>query len=122
MNRSPDLLDALRAEIREAPVAELPAIGGSLEALRLEIQLQLSLAVMPSPLLAAAASANGNREPSPAGDVALMDVEEVAAFLKVKPGWIYRHKDKLKPIALPGSRLLRFSRASVERFQRRIRS
>jgi excisionase family DNA binding protein len=44
-------------------------------------------------------------------DTALLKVEEVAAWLGVRPSWVYRHVDDLGAYRL--GKYLRFSRARV---------
>jgi len=107
VNRSPELLDALRAEIQMAPLADLPAIGGGLEALRLEIRIRLSQAV---PVPAAAAAQDGDR---------LLDAQEAAERLNQTPRWVRAHKDELPRVVLPGDRSLRFSGRKLELFIKR---
>ena len=109
MNASPDLLAALEVEIQRAPVAELPAIGGGLEALRLKIQVRLTPVSVPPPPPEAAET--GDR---------LLTAAEVAERLGQKVDWVYAHKHELPIVKVPG-RTLRFSESALKRWIQRRR-
>jgi hypothetical protein len=99
--RAAALLADLRDRIGLAPLEDLPAIGGALESLRLEIQLRLT-APTPPP------SADEN-------DDRLLDVRATAELLGQKESWVRDHKDELPIVRLPRSRALRFSKRRLLR-------
>ncbi len=93
MNKTPDLISELRAEIQSAPPGELPGIIGQLEAVKAEAFARL---VTPQPC-------DGADD-----DDRLLTVDDVAAQLGETSRWVRDHQDDLPRVKLPG-RSLRFS-------------
>lgn len=110
MTNALDLISALRAEIQKAPISDLPAVIGDLEALKTE-----ALARLITPLVS-----SGIRTDSPQLDHAdrLLKVDEAAQMLGMKPSWVRRHQGELPLVNLPG-RAVRFSAKRLELFIKR---
>ena len=111
MNKTPDLLAALRAEIVSAPAADLPAIIGQIEAVKAEAFSRL---VSPLPAANVDPVSDGTAE---AADTALT-VEEVALRLGQKVQWVRAHQRELPRIHLPG-RTVRFSARKLDAWMKR---
>jgi hypothetical protein len=108
MNKVPELIAALRSEVGSAPVADLPAIIGQVEVLKVEAFVRL---VTPeSPLDAHSSAGSG-------GD-RLLNVDETAQLLGQTPRWVRHHQRELPQVNLPG-RTVRFSERRLAVFIRR---
>jgi hypothetical protein len=96
MNRTHEILAALRSEILNGPLEELPALIGQVEALKAEAFARLVTPV----------SAPGDDD---AGD-RLLTAEEVAQRIggNCTLRWVRDHQDQLPRVQLPG-RKVRFS-------------
>lgn len=91
MNRTPEIVAALRAEIELAPPGDLPAIIGQVASVHAE-----ALARLMTP----------RTEVPDAGDDRLLTIEETATALNATVRWVRLHKNELPRVKLPGRRLL----------------
>ena len=96
MNRTPEIIAQLRAEVQSSPAEDLPAIIGQMAALHAEAFARI-IATPPQ-----AADTEGAEQ--------LLTAEEVAQRIggDCTSRWVRDHQDQLPKVALPG-RLLRFS-------------
>ena len=109
MNRT-ELLASMRVEIRDAHIADLPVIIGQLETLRAEAFARL--------FTTAVASSTRPEPGTSDGEDRLLNVDETATMLGVKPGWVFRHQAELPRVSLPG-RAVRFSAKRLAAFIKR---
>jgi len=110
MNRTPDLIAALRSEIHVAPFADLPSILGQVAALEGEVLARL---VTPQQQV----RPPDEDRPSDDGD-RLLTVAETAQRLGQKTRWVRAHQNELPKAQLPG-RSLRFSAKRLDAWMRR---
>ena len=98
-------LAELETAASDVPTADVPELAGRLEARKVRLVLGLQAS--------GSAPAAGTDD-----DDRLLDAQQAAALLGVKPSWIYDHSAELAPVHLPG-RLLRFSESKLRRWIRR---
>ncbi len=98
MNKTPDLISELRAEIQSAPPGELPSIRGQLAELEAELLARL-FAQRAVPIAEASSDESAD---------VLLTVEETAERLGQKAQWVRAHQNELPRVQLPG-RSIRFS-------------
>jgi hypothetical protein len=99
VNRTPEILTALRQALAAAPAADLPAIIGQIEAVKAEAYIRLMTeTAAPTEKI---------------DDSKLLTVDEVAAHLGQSARWVRDHKHELPRVVLPG-RLMRFSAKRLE--------
>ncbi len=110
MNKTSELLAALRSEIQDLPSADLPAIIGQVEAVKAE-----AFARMMAPL-----QTSDDEKSSPDRQVAdrLVDVRGAAVMLGQTERWVRDHQRELPRVNLPG-RTVRFSENRLAAFIRR---
>ena len=109
MNRTPDLLASLRAEILAAPPADLPSIIGQVEAMKAEAFARL-----------VSQGSSDRKEPVESGDATekLVTIQEAAEILGQSPRWVRDHQNELPRVKLPG-RTVRFAAKRLNAFIRR---
>lgn len=100
MNDTRETLAALMADIESAPVEDLPALIGNIEATK------------------ARALARLNASPTVAAADRFLTVDEAADLIGTTSRWIRNHQHQLPRVALPG-RALRFSERGLREFLRR---
>src|ERR1700674_1662380 len=108
MNKTSELIAALRSEIQSMPRADLPTVIGQVEGLKVEA---FACLVTPERQLDAHASAESD------GD-RLLNVGETAELLGQTPRWVRHHQRELPRVSLPG-RTVRFSERRLAAFIRR---
>ncbi|MDQ6891532.1 MAG: helix-turn-helix domain-containing protein [Acidobacteriota bacterium] len=97
--RLPLLFDELEARALAAPAADLAEVLGRLEATKLRLWLRATAPVSspPSPI-------TSREKLSPAMATPLLTPAKAAARLGRSTSWIYRHRDELPHVVLPGGR------------------
>ncbi|HLJ74660.1 MAG TPA: helix-turn-helix domain-containing protein [Thermoanaerobaculia bacterium] len=105
MNRTPELIAALRADILAAAPAARPSMIGQLAALQAEMLAQLSMTKLLEP---------PPPEVAPAEEDRLLRAEEAARLLGQKVQWVYAHAHELPRVPL-GGRSVRFSLKGLHR-------
>lgn len=108
MNRTPELLAALRAEIESAPSAELPAVIGQIIALAADGFVRIGR------LRQSDGGEAGASDPQDGGD-RLIDVDAAAAMLGMSSRWVRDHQGELPRVNLPGN-AVRFSSKRLASF------
>jgi hypothetical protein len=109
MNRTPDILAGLRAEILAVPPAELPSIIGQIEAVKAEALALLVMSARQSTIEPDLTDADYDR---------LVDVQEAARMLGQTPRCVRDHQKELPRADLPG-RTVRFSKKRLSAFVKR---
>lgn len=108
MNSTPDIIAALREEIRAAQPTELPSIIMQLEGVKAEAWQRL---VMPVPATTTPAQATNKDED-------LLTLEEMAAVMRHSTRWVRDHRAEL-PVVDIGGRKLMFSKRRTHAMLRR---
>jgi predicted DNA-binding transcriptional regulator AlpA len=103
VNRTPEIIATLRAEMESAPRSDLPSIIAALAGLSAEAHLLLTA---PPP------AGDGGAAIRPDDADELLDVHEAAQLLRQKVAWVYAHQDELPRVKIPG-RGVRFSRRKL---------